>query len=272
MLVLLPPSEGKTTPSGGDPLDITSLVAADVLTDTRRGIMEALVAASTSSDAPAILKLGPKSAEDALLNLALETAPAAPASQLYTGVLYDAAQMSELATDPATAHTLERNVLIFSALWGVLRPSNRIPDHRLAMGVKLPGIGALPPLWRPVLESVMHETWEASSGGVIVDCRSGNYVQAWKGSGELTQYLLPVTVESEDDLGQRKVVSHHAKHTRGLLAAALVRARAAGELTETVSAKQVLDIAGELPGARGAELSPGPNGTQRLTIVLPRST
>lgn len=270
MLVLLPPSEGKTTPSGGDPLDLTSLAAADALTATRRGIMEALAAASASSDAPAILKLGPRSAEDALLNLALETAPAAPASQLYTGVLYDATQMGDLAADPATSQALERSALIFSALWGVLRPSDRIPDHRLAMGVKLPGLGTLPPLWRPVLEPVMHEAWEASSGGVIVDCRSGSYVQAWKGSRELTQNLLPVTVESEDDLGQRKVVSHHAKHTRGLLAAALVRAQAAGELSECVSAEEVLDIAGGLPGARGAELSPGPGGAQRLTIVLPR--
>ena len=43
------------------------------------------------------------------------------------------------------------NVLIASALWGFLRPSDRIPAYRLSMGATLPRVPSLPALWRDPL-------------------------------------------------------------------------------------------------------------------------
>ena len=42
-------------------------------------------------------------------------------------------------------------VLIASALWGFVRPTDRIPAYRLSMGATLPRIPSLPALWRDPL-------------------------------------------------------------------------------------------------------------------------
>ena len=55
------------------------------------------------------------------------------AAELYTGVLFTALGLADLPWD---------GVLIASALWGVVRPGDRIPAHRLDMSAKPPGIGS----------------------------------------------------------------------------------------------------------------------------------
>ncbi|NKY08260.1 peroxide stress protein YaaA, partial [Cellulomonas hominis] len=50
MLILLPPSEGKTAPVRGAALDLSALSAAG-LTGTREAVLDALVAASARPDA-----------------------------------------------------------------------------------------------------------------------------------------------------------------------------------------------------------------------------
>ena len=47
------------------------------------------------------------------------------------------------------------NVLIASALWGFVRPSDRIPAYRLSMGSTLPRIASLPALWRDPLRKAL---------------------------------------------------------------------------------------------------------------------
>ena len=53
--------------------------------------------------------------------------------------------------------------------------------------------------------------------GVIVDCRSSTYVAAWRPSGAQADKWVSVNVVRERN-GVRTVVSHNAKHTRGLVA------------------------------------------------------
>ena len=66
------------------------------------------------------------------------------------------------------------NVLIASALWGFVRPTDRIPAYRFSMSATLPRIASLPALWRaPLRKGVPDE-------GLIVDLRSGAYTAAWK--------------------------------------------------------------------------------------------
>ena len=73
VLILLPPSEGKTAPVEGPPLDLASLLDAERLTSPRREVMSALDAVSRRPDGPAILGLGPRGAGLAKVNLSLET-------------------------------------------------------------------------------------------------------------------------------------------------------------------------------------------------------
>ncbi len=112
------------------------------------------------------LDIGPGLLEEARRNLTLREAPAAPAHEVYTGVLYEHLGLGSFA------HV--EHVLIASALWGFVRPGDRIPAYRLSMGATLPRIPSLPALWREPLRKAMPDE------GLIVDMRSGAYTAAWK--------------------------------------------------------------------------------------------
>ncbi|WP_194949571.1 YaaA family protein [Actinomyces trachealis] len=263
MPILLPPSEGKTAPTSGQKLDLSALGFAESLTEPRRQVMTELAQVSASSQAAQLLGLGPRSAADAALNTVLETASCAPASRLFTGVLYEAAGLSELEQDDPTALAAHREVLILSGLWGVLRPGDLIPDHRAAMGVRLPQTGSLAAFWRKYLTPLLNQH---CADAVVVDCRSVGYAAAWQPAAEVCE-LLQVQVVREQ-AGQRKVVSHHAKHTRGLLTGVLLRALGRGEAS-LASAEAVAAVAASLAEVRGAELGEADRrGRRQLTLVL----
>jgi uncharacterized protein len=99
-------------------------------------------------------------------------------------------------------------VLIASALWGFVRPTDRIPAYRLSMGATLPRIPSLPALWRDPLRRAM------TDDGLIVDLRSGAYTAAWK-----PKNAVVVGVRAFTD---GKTVSHMVKATRGDVARILL--------------------------------------------------
>jgi cytoplasmic iron level regulating protein YaaA (DUF328/UPF0246 family) len=186
MLILLPPSEGKTAPEAGEPVDLDGLVFAAELGEQREQVLEAL-------------------------DPGLREAPAAPAAEVYSGVLFKRLELPKL---PAKAR---RQVLIASALWGVVRPDDRIPYYKLPPKEKLEGIGPLAKFWRPALAEALPD----KEGELIVDMRSGAYSAMWKPKGAT---LLPVRAFTESD-GARKAVSHMAKAVRGDVARALLEAK-----------------------------------------------
>jgi hypothetical protein len=122
-------------------------------------------------------------------------------------VLYDALDLPHLhAAGVETDH-----VLIFSGLWGVLRPSDRIPHYRCSAGVKLPGVGSVSTAWRKALRGPL----DAHVGdGLVIDLRSGAYAGLWTaGTNAVT-----VRVLHEREVGgvlRRTVVSHFNKATKG---------------------------------------------------------
>lgn len=186
MLVLLPPSEGKAQPEAGDPVDLGSLVFAEELGAKREELIDAFD--------PALLK-----------------AQAAPAAEVYTGVLYGRLELPKL---PAKAR---RQVLIASALWGFVRPDDRIPYYKFPPKTRLEGIGAPATYWR----SALIEALPDHEGELIVDTRSAAYSSFWKPQRAT---LLAVRAFTEQD-GERKAVSHMAKAVRGEVARALLEAK-----------------------------------------------
>jgi cytoplasmic iron level regulating protein YaaA (DUF328/UPF0246 family) len=202
MQILLPPSEGKAGRGDGEALDLDSL-SLPALTATRRrvlGALEALCAGSPDRTRD-VLDLSPGQAEEAVeRNRALRAAPTLPASRLYTGVLYDNLGLATLEPERA-----QRSVLIFSGLWGALRITDRVPPYRLAMGVRLPPLGALAAVWRPALTEAL------SADGLTVDMRSAPYAAAWRPAATRVRVF-------RERAGRRSVVSHMAKATRGALA------------------------------------------------------
>jgi len=205
MLILLPPSEGKAEPGGGEPLDLDGLAFAAELRGRREAVLDAL-------------------------DPALRRAPTAVAAEVYTGVLY---QRLDLASLPAAGRRrAAKRVLIASGLWGFVHPEDAIPRYKLPPSTKLAGIGGLAAWWREALAATMPD----EAGETIVDMRSGAYRAMWKPKRAT---LLPVRAFREEN-GGRKVVSHMAKAARGEVARALLLAR-----REPSSPKEVASAAAD---------------------------
>jgi cytoplasmic iron level regulating protein YaaA (DUF328/UPF0246 family) len=241
VLVLLPPSEGKTAPAAGPPVDLAAL-AHPSLTAKRERLLAALVklAAGPERKALAALGLSPGLAGELARDAALLTAPAGPAASIYTGVLYERLQLPSL---PAAA---QDRVRIASALWGVVRPDDRIPAYRLSMDARVPRIGPLAAYWRAPLAAALPDE------GLIVDLRSGSYAAAWKPKAAT---VVSVRAFLERD-GRRSVISHAVKATRGEVARALLAAPSVPTDADAVAA--VATAAGhevELVAGRGGAWS-----------------
>ncbi|MGB2569164.1 peroxide stress protein YaaA [Micromonospora citrea] len=216
MLILLPPSEGKADAGTGRRLDLARLSLPE-LTPAREEVLAALMALSASGDEAALAALGLSAGQRGELarNARLDRAATAPAGQVYTGVLYEAL---DLTTLPAPAlRAARRSVLISSGLWGAVRLTDRIPPYRCPIGARLPQVGALSAYWRQALTPAM----EAAAGdGPVLDLRSGAYAATWTPRGERAGRTVTVRVlhERETDGGvTRTVVSHFNKATKGRL-------------------------------------------------------
>ena len=255
MLVLLPPSEGKAASGAGASLEPAGLFAADLLEPARERVLDALVAlCAEAADAAAagageaaagaaraatahaldVLGLSPGQTGELARNAALRTAPALPAADLYTGVLYDALDLAGLA--PEARRAAEESLLVFSGLWGALRIHDRVPPYRCSMGVKgLPlGPGGKPQglaaYWKGPLAEALPRA--AGEQGLVLDLRSSAYAAAWKPAGALAGRTATVRVLHERVVGgetRRSVVSHFNKATKGRLLRSLLEAGARPE-------------------------------------------
>jgi uncharacterized protein len=203
VLILLPPSESKRGRARGASTDLAR-VSFPELTATREQVARELARVSARPDAPAQLGVSPTLLQDIERNTRLDTAPALPAAQLYTGVLYDALDLATL--DAAALRRARRWLIVVSALYGALRPGDKVAPYRLSMSVNLGGLGPLASVWREPLAEVLPA---AAGRGLVVDCRSSTYAAAWAPKGGLAERWVQVKVPG---------ATHMAKHTRGLVA------------------------------------------------------
>jgi cytoplasmic iron level regulating protein YaaA (DUF328/UPF0246 family) len=228
VLVLLPPSETKTSGGDGGPLDLDELSFPD-LNPARRKLADALV--SLAGDVPASLDalgLSERQEYEVARNAELWEAPTLPALARYTGVLFDTldvASMRAAEFDRAT-----RRLAVGSALFGIVRGGDAIPAYRLSAGSPVPGIGGLRRFWRPVLEPALSEL-----DSLVLDMRSGAYASLAGVPGAVT-----VRVVSQGKGGKRTAVSHHNKAHKGRLARALATPE-----REPRTVADVCDVAGE---------------------------
>ncbi|VEG55181.1 Protein of uncharacterised function (DUF328) [Mycolicibacterium aurum] len=247
MIVLLPPSETKRAGGDGPALSLASL-SFPSLNATRDTLVDQLV--DLAADRPASRKaLAISASQDAEIdrNAALRSAPTLPAIHRYTGVLYDALDIDSLRG--AAAARAEARLAVVSALFGVIRATDRIPAYRLSAGSKLPGSPSMAARWKPVLEPVLADLAEHE---LVVDLRSGSYAALGKVPGAVS---VDVTAEHPD--GRRATVSHFNKAHKGRLARALASTR-----TDPGDAAAVAAV------ARRADLRIERRG-DHLTVVVP---
>lgn len=274
MIILLPPSSGKTAPTSGTSLALDTLFWNTELHTCREELISALIKTCTSPHAARILKLGPNTISDIADNVDLLSAPTAPAIDLYTGVLYDAASFentleksSNSSSSLQQAHQiLNSEIYLFSGLWGVIRPKDHIPNYRLCASTKLSSIGTVSTYWKKHLTTLCSMRFKNE---LIVDCRSGEYRKMWTPNAKSPIEVLQVVVKKEHpQTHKRSVVSHNAKYMRGVLAGALFARRTSNKLPKEASISQIVEIASKLPKVIDVELSaPKINGEYTLTII-----
>lgn len=212
VLILLPPSEGKTAHAEGSPFEYDDLAFPE-LAGERRQVLEVLAEVSAREDAMSILGVGASLANEVARNISLHTEPAARAHDIYSGVLFEALDYASL--DQAAQQRADDSVLVVSALWGAVRFGDRIPPYRLSMSAKLEPLGKLASWWKKRLGPVL----DAAAGDqLIVDARSSTYAAAYKPSNGNSVAVNVFQLRN----GTPKVVSHFAKHTRGEVARFLV--------------------------------------------------
>jgi cytoplasmic iron level regulating protein YaaA (DUF328/UPF0246 family) len=218
VLIMLPPSEGKSAARRGKALDLPGLDFPD-LTAPRERVLDALTELCEGDPDVAAKTLGVGGTQHDLveLNRTLRTAPTARADHVYTGVLYDALDVATLSA--GAKRRANSRLAVTSSLFGLVRPADRIPAYRLSGDTTLPGLGAVAGVWREHLGPVVTE---AVGSGLLVDLRSGTYVAFWRPVGVRTATVRVL----HEHQGQRKVVSHFNKATKGRIVRALLESGA----------------------------------------------
>ena len=246
MLILLPPSEGKTAGTA-TPLDWAQL-SLPALNPARERVLDTLV--SLCGDDPErareVLGLTPGQSGEVTRNAGLRTAPTAEAGEIYTGVLYEALGLASL--DETARKLAAESVLVGSGLWGVVRLTDRIPAYRCAIGVRLPGLGGLTAYWRKALAA---ELARVAGDEPVLDLRSAAYGATWRPAGEIAGRTASVRVLHErvvDGQVRRSVVSHFNKATKGRLVRDLLAAEVRpASVAELVTALRDLGYMVEAP-------------------------
>ena len=282
MRILLPPSAGKTTKESTNHLQLEKLWQAEHLTQTRRQLIDDVQNTALLADAAQIFKLGPKNAHEISQHLEIYDAPALAAWQLYDGVLYEAAKFAQIFSsgEPSQGSQgqgnqpqggqgqLEELTLVFSALFGPVRLTDLITPHRLSGSVKLPGQGSVASIWSKALKELLTQQL---SGHVVVDLRSAEYGAMYRQTRGSDCLMLNIGVAKVNPAtGKRSVVSHWAKHTRGLLAGALLEAVAGAQLSGSEGdVDEILQVAAGLEGVKEVEITPlDARGQAKVTLVL----
>ena len=256
MLILLPPSEGKTVPRRGKPLALEDL-SFPQLTATREALLGTLVDLCRGEPqlAAEVLGLGRTQLDLVHLNGRLRDAPTARADRVYTGVLYDALDAATLSS--AAKRRAATRLAVTSSLFGLARPADRIPAYRLSGDTTLPALGPVAALWRATLGAAAEE---AIGDGLLVDLRSTTYAAFWRPPGKLARRVATVRVLHEAN-GKRQVVSHFNKATKGRLVRAVLE-DGGSPRTPAAFADLLRDL-----GWKVEEGEPGQKGTQLDVVV-----
>lgn len=157
-VLLLPPSEGKAP--GGDGRWVARSGAFAGLAPLRKQVVAAYVDAL---EGPAVEKVvggrgqAVERAQAVGALLRRGRAPALPAHERFTGVVWQHLSPADLPVDRVT---------IVSALLGVCAGDDPVPDFRLKLSVSLPPLGRLDRFWRPHLSTAIarwadgREVWD----------------------------------------------------------------------------------------------------------------
>lgn len=214
LTILLPPSEGKA-PGGDGPgwaPDDGRFGAA--LAEHRRRVAEAL-AACDGGDARLLGARGETLDRARAANAALLGAPTLPAWRRFIGVVWDHLDVGTL--DVAARRRATAGVVVVSALAGLSALADPLPDFRLKLTARPPGLPPLAPWWRPALSDVLDRRLR---GRLVVDLLPNEHAAALDLAPAGRYELVRVRLVRPDGTN----AGHAGKAAKGLLARALLEA------------------------------------------------
>lgn len=223
--ILLPPAEGKK--QGGNPFapDMFDYRSSNTfnyfneLNPERRTLINVLQQTiEEGNDLESIFGVKGEALEEAIkVNSEIYDAPLMSALDRYSpGVMYQAMDFAGLPT--GAQRRLLENGIIFSGLFGLLRPDDLIPNYRLRMDATLPEIGKVSSYWRPHLSEVLNRNLE---GRFVWNLLPNIHREAWE---DQKTYEKIVDVRFYQYLnGERQSVTHGVKPLRGQLVNFIVR-------------------------------------------------
>ncbi len=132
------------------------------------------------------------------------------------GVMYEAMDFPGLPT--GAQRRLLENGVIFSGLFGLLRPDDLIPNHRLPIESEVPNIGALTDFWRPIISPALNRT---IADAFVWDMLPDSHLAAWEDDHSYAQ-IVRVTFYDEKN-GTRKEPRANVAPLRGKLVNFIVR-------------------------------------------------
>ena len=254
MLIILPPSETKLPPpESGSPVDLDRL-SFPSLTAMREGVMDALAATSQRPDALRRLFVGPSLAGEVARNEQLRDLPTRSAVDTYAGPLYEGLDPGSWSSH--AAKRAARQLVIVSALWGALRPVDRIPPYRLHVCARLVGMDRLEPAWRTLLPPILADA--AAQRGPVLDLRSRGYQAVGRPTG-LDDQTVTLRIRPSPG-GPAHIGDVIAKRVRGEAASHL--------LSSVADPEDPLDIADLLATRWSLEIDPPAGRNRTWTITL----
>jgi cytoplasmic iron level regulating protein YaaA (DUF328/UPF0246 family) len=255
MLILVPPSESKRPPPDEGPPVALDELSFPQLTSLRSRILAALIETSAGSDAFQRLFERPTMAGLIERNTRLLELPTLPASEVYVGELHGGLDVTSLSA--AATERAGRSLIIISALWGALRPTDRIPPYRMRVWSHLAGLGRVEALWRAVLPDLLTEL--AGPDGLVLDLRTPAFQSLGMPAG-LSDRTVGLRVDQYSD-GGRRIGDVIAKRLRGEAAHLLLES-----VAEPHEPDQIADLLGECwPVRLEAPERPGRSWTLSLT-------
>ena len=152
----------------------------DGLNPERRELIDTLHDLIDESDEETLSEVfgldGPLLEEAIEIDSEIYDAPLMSALDRYSpGIMYAAMDFANLPT--GAQRRLLENGVIFSGLFGLLRPDDLIPDYRLGMDVDIPDIGPVVEYWRPRISDILNTNMD---GRWIWDLLPDLHRSAWE--------------------------------------------------------------------------------------------
>ena len=209
MKILLAPAETKI--SGGDNFPYTKdNFYFKELFDIQNNVVQEYDKFITSSDIETLSKwFGLKNKKECeRYSHSILTKPTTKAILRYTGVAFDALDYKNM--DKNQQQYCDENILLFSNLFGVVKANDKILDYKYKQGNSLPNIDTV-----KYYKEHLKSTLDAYLGDEIIDLRASFYDKVYKPIAPTITFKF---------LKDGKVVSHWAKHYRGLVVKELAKA------------------------------------------------